>query len=279
MKRIGLLLALVAFGDAAHAGEAISFKLGGRRVTVEAPRNCRSLSCVTVAVPGVSNVALQGGDARSAAPPPPQVASAPVPSPVAVVAPAAAPVAVPVSVPAAPVVPARIESTAAIPAVPASVARPTPAPALSASQAIDPPRPAVDVPSDTADRRRPQPTARDDADDPDSPRGDWQGEGDKGTVRIRNCGTALCGYVLDADGSTTGETVLVNMKPKGSDNWSGTIVSRASGESYYATMTLKDDDTLRVEACAFWHFVCSGNDWTRIAGQRTWATSWVVSRR
>ena len=32
----------------------------------------------------------------------------------------------------------------------------------------------------------------------------------------------------------------------------------------FGTMTLKDGNTLRVEACAFSRFFCSGNDWTRV---------------
>ena len=29
-------------------------------------------------------------------------------------------------------------------------------------------------------------------------------------------------------------------------------------------MTMKGEDTLRVEACAFGRFFCAGNDWTRM---------------
>ena len=60
-----------------------------------------------------------------------------------------------------------------------------------------------------------------------------------------------------------GESVLVNMKPKTHDVWTGNIYSRSSGSTYYATMTLKSSGKLHVEACAVGHFWCSGNDWTR----------------
>ncbi len=98
----------------------------------------------------------------------------------------------------------------------------------------------------------------------DSPVGDWQTEGKKGLVRIEKCGAALCGYLLNETTNTTGETVLSNMKAKTNAQWAGDIYSRASGNTYYARMTFKQSDTLRVEACAIGRFFCSGNDWTRV---------------
>ena len=106
--------------------------------------------------------------------------------------------------------------------------------------------------------------AKQDFADPDSPLGDWQTEGSKGLVRIEPCGRALCGYVLNAATNAKGETVLSNMKAKTNSQWTGDIYSRASGNSYYARMTLKAPNTLHVEACAFSSFFCSGNDWTRV---------------
>ncbi len=98
----------------------------------------------------------------------------------------------------------------------------------------------------------------------DSPVGDWQTEGKKGLVRIEKCGAALCGYLLNETTNTHGETVLSNMKAKTGTQWAGDIYSRASGNTYYAKMTFKQPDTLRVEACAIGRFFCSGNDWTRV---------------
>jgi uncharacterized protein (DUF2147 family) len=103
----------------------------------------------------------------------------------------------------------------------------------------------------------------------EAPTGDWQTEGRKGLVRIEPCGTALCGYMINASGNAKGETVLINMKPrhsgKANSEWSGSIYSRASGNTYNAIMTIKKPNTLRVEACVVGHYFCSGNDWTRIA--------------
>ncbi len=99
----------------------------------------------------------------------------------------------------------------------------------------------------------------------EAPIGDWQTEGRKGLVRIEPCGTALCGYMINTSNNAKGETVLINMKPKANSEWSGNIYSRASGNTYYAIMTMKRPNTLRVEACVVGRYFCSGNNWTRIA--------------
>ena len=109
----------------------------------------------------------------------------------------------------------------------------------------------------------------------DSPIGDWQTEG-KGTVRIAKCGNALCGYVLKASSDDKGEAILINMKPKTDRQWTGSVYSQGSGETYYGTMAIKGINTLRVEACAFGRFYCSGNNWSRIAGS---ADNLVTSRQ
>jgi uncharacterized protein (DUF2147 family) len=100
-----------------------------------------------------------------------------------------------------------------------------------------------------------------------SPLGEWESTGAKGTVRIERCGPALCGFAL-TEASDRGESVLVNMKPKTHDVWTGSIYSRSSGRTYYGKMTLTSSGKLRVEACAIGRFWCSGNDWTRVEEQR-----------
>jgi uncharacterized protein (DUF2147 family) len=114
----------------------------------------------------------------------------------------------------------------------------------------------------------------------DTPIGDWQTEGKGGLVRIEPCGEALCGYVLNASTRSKGETVLVNMKAQNVTQWTGNVYSRSSGNSYYGTMTLKETNTLRVEACAVGKFFCSGNNWTRIdEGGSTGSNGMATSRR
>jgi hypothetical protein len=289
MKRFYVLAVLMLLGSPAYAGESFSFVFGGHHIHIETSRNCRSASCVSVSIPGVYEKRAHSNrydDDDTRTTPPAQVAAPVVasssrpqaqssPPPVAPVAcvPAAAPVrpvAPPVIAAAQPQAqPQPIQQAAIVAAlspqpVPA-VITPTPAPAApppppAAARPADAalPTPAIAPPKISKVVHRAEP-------EPDSPLGDWQTEGHKGMVRIEPCGQALCGYVLDPATNTKGETVLIDMKSKASAEWSGNIYSRDSGNTYYATMSLKNPDQLQVEACALGRFFCSGNAWSRIA--------------
>ena len=100
----------------------------------------------------------------------------------------------------------------------------------------------------------------------DTPLGDWQTES-KGVVRIAQCGAALCGYTLNPSSNDKGEAILINMKPKTDARWTGNVYSKDSGDTYYGTVAMKGPNTLRVEACAFGRFYCSGNNWIRISAR------------
>jgi hypothetical protein len=312
MKRFCFFLALMVLSSSAHAG-SFSFVVAGHRIRIEAPRHCRSASCVSVSIPGIyySNRWRDRDDEVAAAPQPaPQPAPAPANPPAPVAAPAApavtrasqAPVAAPPSQPPVqpvasvappPLPPPPVPPTAPAPQLAGTTARiivlpppPQPAPAapvVSTTQAIAPPPPKaepakttpVEPPPAAAPKPIPVPVpvppisriSQETEDGPaDTPLGDWQTEGNKGTVRVERCGEAMCGYILNLTSNAKGDTILINMKPKPKLDavWSGNIYSRSSGHTYYATMTMKGVNTLRVEACALGHFFCSGNDWTRI---------------
>jgi len=109
-----------------------------------------------------------------------------------------------------------------------------------------------------------------DAQPPATPLGDWRTEAKAGSVRIETCGHSLCGYVLDPATGAAGETVMFDMKPssgKAASEWSGSIFSRSTGNTYYATIAMMGADSLRVEACAVGRLFCSANTWSRIAGK------------
>ena len=53
MKRFFCFVALMLLGSPALAGESVSFVVGGHRIYIEAPRHCRSTSCVSVSIPGI----------------------------------------------------------------------------------------------------------------------------------------------------------------------------------------------------------------------------------
>jgi hypothetical protein len=279
MKRLCGLLMLLAVGSSAQAGESISFSFAGHRIHVEAARNCRSTSCASISVSGLyeSRRRWDHDDERDAAPPP-ALAAAPaqmIPPPIP-------------SQPAKPVVTAAPSPVASIPAVgfetaaaagkpvaalpplppvppppqaqaPKPVSQPCVSPAPEKPREVLPPPSALSGPP-------PMVKALHEEDSSDTPLGDWQTEA-KGIVRIAQCGKALCGYALNASSNDKGETVLINMKPKSDSQWSGSVYSRDSGDTYYGTMGLKAPNTLHVEACAFGHFYCTGNNWSRISGK------------
>jgi hypothetical protein len=267
MKRLAILpstlIALTAVAPAAQAG-SYNFTVGGHRFHVEASSNCRSTSCVSI-----SSRTLRTTDdvATTSTPPPAPVPIVQAPQPVYPVAPAR-PVQATVVAPPAPVLAATTSQPVATPpALKVEALSPNP-PRVDLSR-LDPPK-TLPTPSPEPPVRNPDPklmpatiSPRSDDEAAYMPFGEWESDGAKGTVRIERCGPALCGFAL-TEASTRGESVLVNMKPKAHDVWTGSIYSRSSGNTYFATMTLKSSGKLYVEACAIGHFWCSGNDWTRV---------------
>ena len=265
MKRLYFLAALLAFSPSAHAGSSISFSVGGHRIHIEASPHCRSTSCASVSVDSRRNGGRFDDDSAAAAkpaPPAPQTVTPPVPPantapvqtivaspPPAVYRPAAAAT----QIVAAPPPPPPVQQVA-IPVPPAP-----PPPVQQVAIPLPPPAP-VAVPQIAKVSNE---VAQEES---DSPVGDWQTEG-RGAVRIARCGNALCGYVLNSSSDDRGEAVLINMKPKNDTQWTGSVYSQDSGDTYYGTMNMKTSNTLRVEACALGRFYCSGNNWSRIAGR------------
>jgi uncharacterized protein (DUF2147 family) len=253
MKKLAIIATLLLATTSAYAGNSISFEVNGHKIRIEAPRNCDSLSCLQIS--GISgsgfgskskryddgnydddnNVAANSDQPAAKSQPAPAVqAAAPVAqAPVQVApaqvaqtpAPAVAPVAAPVVTTSAPV-------NAAAPAVVASNS-----PALAASNDV-----------------APAPAAA-----PTTPVGIWSTEGNKGRVRVEPCGDNLCGYAL-----TSGEKILINMKPSDS-KWTGRIHDPDSGRNYDSTITMKGPDALRVQGCAFGGMFCGGQTWSRVS--------------
>ena len=285
MKRFSYVFLLMLLSSTAHAG-GYSFSVGGHHVYVEAGRHCRSLSCVSWTELGTGRSHRDDDEVAPAVPTGPVAAAPACPSAPAATVPAASP----------PVAPAPSIVPAPVPTKPPVVVQ-APAPStikLAAASAQPAPKPeratveatVADKPVETPDWAKDWSPPRDapaikSAGQPtkvvahadDSPVGDWRTEGSKGLVRIEKCGASLCGYLLDETTNTTGEIVLSNMKAKKDAQWAGDIYSRASGNTYFARMTFGQPDTLRVEACAIGHFLCSGNHWTRVPRSQEVATS------
>jgi Uncharacterized protein conserved in bacteria (DUF2147) len=266
MKRMCFFVALMALSSSAHAGNSYSFVIGGHRIRIEASSYCRSASCVSVSIPGVYR--SHGGhryDEAAATP------TAPA-KPLASLTEQAQP-------PVSPVNKSSTEHGAAVP--PAIVAAPAaPQDVAPLSQNVEPSKtpvpPPIVIPPPLAPAEPPaaavQPAPEvappvlkiSQGDEPEvTPLGDWRIEGKKQSVRIEQCGAALCGYILNPSSNQSGETVLINMKPSAA-KWSGNIYSRDSGATYYATIALKQPNSLRVEVCALGKFFCSDTVWSRI---------------
>jgi len=313
MKRLGYLavvMVLSSSASTAQAGDSYSFVIGGHRIHVEARHGCRSLSCVSWSDSGARNRHDRDDDAAPAkpagvTPAPTQLAPASVQAPPVQTQPAPGQTAQPLqqaqvapapasqvrevqvappppsapAVTAPPVTKVTTETIAPPPAAPKTVELAS-ATTQSISQSPKPEakkvlleKPPVATPSEPAKDKA---KAKDEHQAADTPLGDWQTEGKKGLVRIEQCGKALCGYVLNESTNSRGEAVLSNMKSTSGNKWTGDIFSRASGNSYYAKMTMKAPNTLHVEACAVLRFFCSGNDWTRVVNQ---SDEMVISRQ
>ena len=252
MKKLAIVATLLLATTTAHAGNSISFEVNGHRIRIEAPRNCEALSCLQIS--GVSgsgfgpkskrfddgnydddNNAAANSDqpALKSQPAPAVVAASPAAQTTAQVAPAQV---VPAPAPAVAPVTAPVVTTAApVNALaPAVVASNSPAPAVKNDVA-----PAAAAPI--------------------TPVGIWSTEGNKGRVRVEPCGDNLCGYAV-----TSGEKILINMKPSDT-KWTGRIHDPDSGRNYDSTITMKGPNGLRVQGCAFGGMFCGGQTWSRIS--------------
>ena len=265
MKRLCFLAVLLALCSSASAGGSISFNLGGHRVHIESSRHCRSVSCASVSVSGVNGRSRSLSEdvmrAKTAGTVPQTASPSPAPTPVAT-----PPAQTVVASPPAGYKPAASETQIVapppVPQVSIPLPPPPPPPVAKPVEPLRAPAPVIRVSHEAAEQVS------------DSPIGDWLTEA-RGTVRIAKCGNALCGYVLDGPSNDKGEAILINMKPKTERQWSGSVYSQKSGETYYGTMAVKGINTLRVEACALGRFYCSGNNWSRIASR---ADNLVTSR-
>jgi hypothetical protein len=275
MKQLCFLAVLMLLGSSAHAGGSISFKIGGHRVHVESSRHCRSTSCASMSVSRSLNWRHKRDrhdderDGAVPAKPTPQTVSPPAP-------PAPPPKTIVAAPPPAAYTPAASMTQIVAAPPPPPPPPPAPPPAQQVSIPLPPPSPRAKPVETVQPERQVERVSHQAEEEPsDSPIGDWQTEG-KGRVRIAKCGNALCGYVINSSSNEKDEAILINMKPKTERQWTGGVYSQDSGETYYGTMSMKGDNTLRVEACALLRFYCSGNNWSRITRR---ADSLVTSRQ
>jgi uncharacterized protein (DUF2147 family) len=224
MKKFCILAALLMAGTPAHAGNSISFEIDGHKVRIEAPKHCDQLSCLQISGFDFKGLKSNRFDGDE------NVANkseppAPMPPPApSVQATAPQPPAAPVTTTA----PAIKDVVAPTAPVAATIAKPAPVAAAPAQAAA-------------------------------TPLGVWATEDNKGKVRIEPCGESLCGYAV-----TTGEKILIDMKPQDS-KWTGRIHDPDSGRNYDSAIALKGANSLRVQGCAFGGMFCGGQTWNRVS--------------
>jgi uncharacterized protein (DUF2147 family) len=246
MKKLYIVAALLMASTAAHAGNSVSFEIDGKKIHIEAPKNCSELSCIKISGQGLSGINLKGfkgfksnddDDAANNSTPP---APTPAPAPAAQVT-APQPVAAPVA-------------SSAPPAPATTVATPVPVPVVNEATPVGPAPVATVAPAP-----QPAPVAAAPAPAPTTPLGIWATEENKGNVRIEQCGQNLCGYAVN-----TGERILINMRPSES-KWTGQIHDPDSGRNYDSTIAMKGTNLLKVQGCAFGRMFCGGQTWKRIS--------------
>lgn len=119
------------------------------------------------------------------------------------------------------------------------------------------------------------------------PFGNWVTEDGKATVRIANCGGALCGSIIalreandpktgrpktdqnNADASLRsrpmiGVQIVLGMKPSGTANrWTGQVYNAEDGKTYMGSLTLQDANTIKLEGCVLGGLICKASKWMR----------------
>jgi hypothetical protein len=110
--------------------------------------------------------------------------------------------------------------------------------------------------------------------------GTWRVTDGTANVEIAPCGNALCGTVAWTDKPdqkdnknpdvsqrnrpVLGITVLQNMEPQ-RDKWVGSVYNARDGHTYDAKISMRGDDTLRMEGCLPGDVICGGQNWSRVA--------------
>ena len=238
MKKFYIIAAFLMASTAAHAGNSVSFEIDGKKIHIEAPKNCDQLSCIKISGQGLSGINLKGFKGFKSNDDDDTTNNSPAPAPAPVQA-------------ATPPVPAPVVNSA--PPAPTTMATSTPAPVVNEVA------PVIPAPVAVAPAPQPAPVAAAPASAPTTPLGIWATEENKGNVRIEQCGQNLCGYAVN-----TGERILINMKPSDS-KWTGQIHDPDSGRNYDSTIAMKGTNILKVQGCAFGGMFCGGQTWKRIS--------------
>ena len=111
------------------------------------------------------------------------------------------------------------------------------------------------------------------------PTGDWRVADGVASIRVAECNGSMWGAVVweqepggrdtnNPDVSkrgrpTLGMPILLGMARTKDNQWDGQIYNSQDGNTYSASVTLLNPDTLSVQGC-FLGFLCGGENWTRV---------------
>jgi uncharacterized protein (DUF2147 family) len=116
------------------------------------------------------------------------------------------------------------------------------------------------------------------------PIGTWRTDEGKATVRVADCGGALCATIVslkepndpssgrpktdsnNVDASKrnrpiVGLQILTALRPQGANKWTGQVYNPEDGKTYDATVVLENANVLKVQGCVL--FLCETHTWTR----------------
>ncbi len=117
--------------------------------------------------------------------------------------------------------------------------------------------------------------------------GTWLTEEGKATVRMSDCGGALCGTIValkdPVDPATgmpktdknnvdvskrsrpmIGVEIVLGMKPAATPNhWTGRLYNAEDGKTYSGTLTLQNANTIKLQGCILSGIICKSSLWTR----------------
>jgi uncharacterized protein (DUF2147 family) len=68
-----------------------------------------------------------------------------------------------------------------------------------------------------------------------------------------------------------GISIVMSMKPSGTDEWEGRVYNPKDGKTYPAQMSQPRPDQVRIEGCVLGGLICDGETWTRVPAATTGA--------
>jgi uncharacterized protein (DUF2147 family) len=117
-------------------------------------------------------------------------------------------------------------------------------------------------------------------------KGNWLTEQGKATIRIADCGGALCGTIVALKEPTDPETgrpktdknnvdaskrsrpmigvqIVLGMKPAGSSEWKGQVYNAEDGKTYTGSLMLQNANTIKLQGCILGGIICKSSLWSR----------------